>query len=234
MSDTVAIDPNAKPAKKEDARPAWLPEKFKTPEELAKSYTELEAKLGAGKPKEETVPPAAEPAKVIDPPPVLDMAALTKEFSEKGALSEKTYTALSGKGIPKAMVDAYIEGQRSVGLKMADEMHKVAGSEQEFAAVAAWATKGVSKETLSAYNDAVNAGRVEVAKLLFAGMKAQFTEAVGRDPSLVSGTVVPSSDGATPFASPSDLAAAFRDPRYKSSPAFRAAVIARAGATPNR
>lgn len=29
------------------ARPEWLPEKFKTPEDLAKSYTELSTKLGA-------------------------------------------------------------------------------------------------------------------------------------------------------------------------------------------
>lgn len=29
------------------ARPEWLPEKFKTPEDLAKSYSELQSKLGA-------------------------------------------------------------------------------------------------------------------------------------------------------------------------------------------
>jgi len=28
-------------------RPEWLPEKFKTPEDLAKSYSELQSKLGA-------------------------------------------------------------------------------------------------------------------------------------------------------------------------------------------
>ena len=28
-------------------RPEWLPEKFKTPEDLAKSYTELQSKLGS-------------------------------------------------------------------------------------------------------------------------------------------------------------------------------------------
>ena len=34
------------------ARPDWLPEKFNSPEDLAKSYTELEKKLSA--PKDET------------------------------------------------------------------------------------------------------------------------------------------------------------------------------------
>lgn len=33
------------PAEGEETRPAWLPEKFKTPEDLAKSYTELETKM---------------------------------------------------------------------------------------------------------------------------------------------------------------------------------------------
>ena len=28
-----------------DERPEWLPEKFKTPEDMAKSYTELERKM---------------------------------------------------------------------------------------------------------------------------------------------------------------------------------------------
>lgn len=41
----------AAPEAEAPERPEWLPEKFKTPEDMAKSYTELEKKLGA--PKEE-------------------------------------------------------------------------------------------------------------------------------------------------------------------------------------
>ena len=32
-----------------DERPEWLPEKFKTPEDMAKSYAELEKKMSGGK-----------------------------------------------------------------------------------------------------------------------------------------------------------------------------------------
>lgn len=52
----MGIDPNAvdETATSQAApeRPAWLPEKFKTVEDFANSYAELEKKLGAGKPAE--------------------------------------------------------------------------------------------------------------------------------------------------------------------------------------
>ena len=32
----------------EDNRPEWLPEKFKSPEDMASAYSELEKKMGAG------------------------------------------------------------------------------------------------------------------------------------------------------------------------------------------
>ena len=45
----AAQNPEAapEPAPSEPDRPDWLPEKFKTPEDLAKSYGELEKKLGS-------------------------------------------------------------------------------------------------------------------------------------------------------------------------------------------
>lgn len=42
--DTVP-KPGEQPAQQEPDRPEWLPEKFKTPEDLAKSYSELEKKM---------------------------------------------------------------------------------------------------------------------------------------------------------------------------------------------
>ena len=56
------IEPEEKPNTEEQAqaelpqdqsdRPEWLPEKFKTPEDMSKAYSELEKKLGQA-PKEE-------------------------------------------------------------------------------------------------------------------------------------------------------------------------------------
>jgi len=62
-------------------RPAWLPEKFKTPEDLVKSYGELE--------KARTAPKA--PVKGEADPIPFD--TLTAEFSEKGEISEETLTS---------------------------------------------------------------------------------------------------------------------------------------------
>lgn len=49
----VADENTEEAAKDADERPEWLPEKFKTPEDLLKSYTELEKRLGKGKSEED-------------------------------------------------------------------------------------------------------------------------------------------------------------------------------------
>src|SRR5690606_27809848 len=83
-------------------RPAWLPEKFSSPEDLAKAYAELESKLG-GQKKEETpaTPPTKEEAEKAVSEAGLDMAALSKEYAELGGLSEDTLKALEAKGITR-------------------------------------------------------------------------------------------------------------------------------------
>jgi hypothetical protein len=43
---TDAVTQAAPPSQPSDGRPEWLPEKYKSPEELAKAYKELESKLG--------------------------------------------------------------------------------------------------------------------------------------------------------------------------------------------
>ena len=67
-------------------RPAWLPEKFKSAEDLAKAYSELETKLGA-KPTEDGKPlevpkPTEKPA--VDPvAPAREALATTGELGEE-------------------------------------------------------------------------------------------------------------------------------------------------------
>ena len=48
-SDNLDVDPQAS----SESRPEWLPEKFKSPEDMAKAYAELEGKLGGNKPTEQ-------------------------------------------------------------------------------------------------------------------------------------------------------------------------------------
>ena len=91
-----------KPIDESTERPEWLPEKFNTPEDMAKAYGELENKLGQpteNKTEETPTPePKAEETLEIAEKAVsnagLDMSALQSEYSESGTLKDTSYEAL--------------------------------------------------------------------------------------------------------------------------------------------
>ncbi len=83
-------------ASMEEAKPEWLPEKFKTGEDLAKSYTELERKLGAhtGAPEAYEMQPEEgleDYAVNSDDPFATDFARVLKE----NGVNQKTYDEIS-------------------------------------------------------------------------------------------------------------------------------------------
>ena len=104
-------------------RPEWLPEKFKSAEELVASYQELEKKLGQPKQEaEETITEEQretiqeqedEVAQVMDKAG-LDFNAFQQEYAENGELSKEAYDALSKAGFPKTLVDTWIMGQEAL------------------------------------------------------------------------------------------------------------------------
>ena len=92
-------------------RPEWLPEKFKTPEDMAKAYAELEKAKSKGEaPDDKDKDTDATAEKAVDEAG-LDMDALSKEYAESGELSKESLEALSKVGITEDMVQSYITGQ---------------------------------------------------------------------------------------------------------------------------
>lgn len=223
-------DPAAAPAA-EPARPAGLPEKFKTVEDLVKSYSELEKKLGAA-----PAAPAGAPAKVdpIVPPAApaqaaeavkaagLDVAALNAELAEKGDLSPETRTKLEAAGYNKQMVDGYLEGQRAIAAKYATAAHEAAGGADKYKSMVAWAGTNFSADEIAAFNAATDSGNPAQLKLAVQALRGRYEAAEGSDPGLISG------GGNAPtveaFESNAQMSAAIRDPRYKTDPAYRAQV----------
>ena len=87
-------------------RPEWLPEKFKSVEDMAKAYSALESKLG--QPQEETEETeeevstessASEVAEVLGANGI-DFDVLQQEYQELGGLSAEAYEALEEAGFP--------------------------------------------------------------------------------------------------------------------------------------
>jgi hypothetical protein len=203
-------------------RPDWLPEKFKSPEDMAQAYSELEKKMGQGTDEEQPAETTEEnEGDVQDDKPddnenadynaaVVDAS---KEFFENdGQLSEETYEKLAKAGLPKELVDSYAAGQQALLQSEEGEIKSVANG--QFDAMAEWANDNLEQEEINAFDDIVTTGTKEQAKFAVKSLYDRYTQANGSSPKLVQGAVT---GGSTmPFKSMQELARAQSDPRYKS------------------
>ena len=236
-ADAVAAAEAAAKKAAEDAknRPAWLDEKFKTPEELAAAYKELQTKLG-GKPAEKkTEAPTGTPAEIALKAG-LDLQALNNEYAANGVLSDATMAKLAEKGITPGMVDGYIEGMKAQVAQDRNELLTVLnGNEEDLATLYKWAETNLSKEEIKGYNALVTGPNrnIPAAKVYLDAMVNRYNDALGKDPTtVVSGASVPGvASGVKPFGDRSEIVSAMRDPRYEKSPAYRAEVEARIAVT---
>ncbi|MEM9725119.1 MAG: hypothetical protein AAF909_06635 [Pseudomonadota bacterium] len=154
----------------------------------------------------------------------LDVSALEAEYEALGRLSDESYSLLAGAGIPRRVVDAYIDGQIARGEQLTREAHDIAGGEQRFKAALAWGRDNLPPEQLRAYQEAVETSP-DRARFAVQGLCAAHQKATGVAPQLTRGEPAPAPDGV--FRSAQDVSAAIRDPRYKKDPAYRAQVAAR-------
>ena len=202
-------------------RPEWLPEKFKTPEDMSKAYSELEKKMGAGA-KEDTEESEQVEAKAEDETEQTEentseaykaVAEASKEFFENdGQLSEETYNALEKAGLPRDLVDSYAAGQQALLASEEGQIKSVA--QGNYDAMAEWANENLPQEEIDAFDEVVTGGTISQAKLAVQGLYARYQNEVGAKPKLTQGAV--SGTSTMPFKSMQELARAQSDPRYKS------------------
>ncbi len=216
-AETPAADPN---------RPAWLPEKFKSPEDLAKAYKELEAGRGAPAPK------IVSPVKTTDGETTVNFDVITAEFAENGAVSDKSYKAPEKQGLSRAVVDQYIAGQQALAQAHTADLATVTGGQEKLTAVLQWAGKNLSKEEIAGYNSQIDAGNLPAAKLLLEAFARKHTEAVGKDPNLVKGSPA-ANKGTGSYESMAQVTVDMRNPKYQTDPAFRKMVEQKLANSPN-
>ena len=207
-----------------EERPEWLDEKFKSPEDLAKAYNELQSKLGETNEKETSNDTAGDTtddsSNDEDAAPMAEAVSVaTAEYSEKGELSDKTFDALEQAGLPREMVEAYIQGQEAIAVGQAADVQQTIGGLANYEAMAEWAGENLDDADLDAFNTIVETGTVEQAKVAVKGLYSQFLSAGGKPPQLIQGDTVGS--GLKPFTSSAQITEAMRDPRYKNDPAYR-------------
>jgi hypothetical protein len=210
-----AVDAVPEEQTQED-RPDWLPEKFKSAEDMANAYGELEKKMGAGANEEqEQTTEEEEPDDTTEEDTNTNtvIAEASKEFFENdGVISEETYKNLAEVGLPKELVDSYAAGQQA--LQQSEEGNIKSVADGNWDQMAEWAANNLSPEEVTTFDDIIQNGSIEQAKLATKGLYAQFKAENGVSPKLVQGAVNGSST--MPFKSNQELARAMSDPRYKS------------------
>jgi len=202
-------------------RPEWLPEKFKSAEDMANAYSELEKKLGqpASEEQQEEEPQQTEETENENDKPETGnyneaVVEASQEFFENdGQLSEETYQKLEKVGLPRDLVDSYAAGQQALLQSEEAQIKGVAGGEYD--QMAEWANEHLPSEEVDAFDEAVTSGSVQQAKLAVQGLYARYQNATGSRPkTLVQGSV--SGTSTMPFKSMQELARAQSDPRYRS------------------
>nr|WP_319513378.1 hypothetical protein [uncultured Cohaesibacter sp.] len=231
------------PAVEEQAtseRPEWLPEKFSTPEDMAKAYAELETKLGS--PKEEQPPQDegkteegegdkdedksdADKAKDAVDNAGLDFDKYSTEFNENGELSEASYNELVDGGIPKEFVDKFIDGQKALVEAVTQRMYDAAGGETQFQTMAAWASTNLEQSAIDEMNKAFESGDATTAELGIKNLKEAYEKANGKQPQMLNGKT--STTTTDVYESWAQVTKDMGKPEYKNDPAFRAKVEAK-------
>ena len=216
--------------------------KFKSVEDLANSYKELQGKLGQTTTEESTPEASTEEetkaeettteesdfnaaelygeglANVLQEAGI-DAQDISTRFTESGEISEDDYTKLGEAGFSKGVIDSYLAGikaQSSSAVEVADSQIKAiqdsVGGAEAYKRLAAWAGENLPSEQLQSFDATLKTNDPAQIQLAVNGIQFQYNNAMGKEPSLVTGKAGQS--GVSPYRSAAEVVTAMRDPRY--------------------
>lgn len=191
--------------------------KFKSQEDLIKSYQELERKqTELNKPKETKDEKPLEADQKVN----FDFSLAQKEFDDTGELSEKTIESLEQAGLPKSYIDNYIAGLDAVAKQFEQRAFESTGGEENYKQMTDWVSKTLSESEIKQFND--NIGRDnDTALFTIKGMYARYS-AETREPNLATGSNAQQSGSG--YESIGQMKADMANPKYATDSAFRKMV----------
>jgi hypothetical protein len=194
-------------------RPEYLPEKFKNTEELAAAYQALEAKQSAGATEAPTELSAE------------GLAHYSERFAENGKLEDSEYAEIEALGLPRGMVDTYIQGQQDSLALAAQTVYTEVGGEAEYNEMVAWGKTNLSPGEVTLYDEAVNSGDMNKVMNAVRGLNARRGQIEGTSPNIKLGSSKGNSTSG--YGSLEEMKTDMRNPKYHNDPAFRKMVTQR-------
>lgn len=145
---------------------------------------------------------------------------LNTTFNEKGGLTEAQYNKLNDLGIPESIVDGYLDGLVLKEEAKTREYHSIAGGEEQFNTMKAWAYENLDNE----YLESIGKMSVGQTKSVLQGIKAQYELAnKPQQTKRVIGNNKSSSSGSA-YKSQADYLKDVGDRRYSRDESYRKAV----------
>jgi hypothetical protein len=214
-----------------EERPEWLQEQFKSPEDQAKAYNVLRAKMDSGKSAEDQDNKDEKGGDPEESTEETEEAASNKsesvsnafsEYQEKGELTEDTYKALEKEGFDKPLVDAYIAGQAALKANLESELVTAAGGNPDV--LLDWGKQNLTDEQIEIHDKAMN-GSVGEAKAAIELLKSRYDKAKGsRGEFFGKGSSKSTDPDSMIFHDQDDVVAAMNDPRYDTQASYRQKV----------
>ena len=206
--------------------------KFKSVEDLAASYKELEGKLGQVSEEDQVTEETEEQteeefnaeeyygdglASVLEEVGI-DPQDITQRFTDTGEISEDDYSKLGEAGFSKQVVDTYLDGLRGVGegdeipSQQIQNIKDSVGGDQAYEQMADWCQQNLSEQEIKAFDKITETADAPVIQLAVEGLYTRYQNAMGVEPDLVTGR--PAASGPTPYRSTAEVVAAMSDKRY--------------------
>ena len=162
----ASAEGEASTASEGDERPEWLPEKFKSAEDLAKAYAELERKNSQPKEADEGAseddgesegddPPAADSREAFTTEVQSAVEAAQTEYAESGELTADTRKALDDLLGP-TYVDNYLAGVAALEANLTQSVYAEAGGEEAYKSAIEWAKENWSESKATKFDNALN------------------------------------------------------------------------------
>ncbi len=228
----VQLAEEAGAVERDDEQPAWLPNKFESPEDMARAYHELERKLSSnsesvtdsdeGTPPPQTPQLQVEEARKTLSDQGLDYDKYYNEYLENNTLSEESYKELNEKGMSTEMVNSWIDGQQAISDQLQNIAFNSVGGSEQYQTLIDWAGKSLAQNEIDSFNRALESSNPDDSLFAIKSLNARYQMEQGSSPNLLQGSTGGSS--AEAFTSLAQMSEAMKDPKYQTDPAFREEV----------
>lgn len=216
--------PDTQPMSSE-TRPSWLPEKFTSAEEMAKAYSEIEKKQSQRQQEdnqetEQTENEQTDGEEVQE----VGLEKFYTEFDEKGELSDDSYNELEDMGLPRDLVNSYIDGQKAIADQHINSVHQTVGGKDNYEALIGWASENLSQEEKEAFNHTVDYGSVQQLNMALQGLMSRANVSPlspqPQQQELFEGQPINYGSDA-PYQSIAEMTTDMNNPKYENDPAYR-------------